>query len=265
MSRSWTRHHPDWEYWLWTHRSARQLIQDRYPALLLVYDAYTRDPERQDAVRYVVLHEFGGVHADLDMESLRPLDALAVRYACFLGQEPDAHAVLFTNVRYLASNALMACRRGHPFMKMAVESLPDFAHMWSHFDRTGPHFVSSVLRRYQRQHPQVPADHTNGVYLTPPEYFSPTMDRDKLWLVRSICRSGYSRLSVLQKRVCQNLKTLPPEAERLAMAFATHYWIHTYPDMERVYRDKVRPIHTVVQGVMIYEGPWNVGGLNNEF
>ncbi|KAK7492631.1 hypothetical protein BaRGS_00016110, partial [Batillaria attramentaria] len=77
--RSWTAKHPDWEYWLWTDDNARQLVAERFPSLLPVYDGYREPIRRADALRYVVLHEFGGVYADMDMESLRPIDPLTVR------------------------------------------------------------------------------------------------------------------------------------------------------------------------------------------
>jgi mannosyltransferase OCH1-like enzyme len=57
------------------------------------------------AARYVLLHRFGGVYADLDMECLRPLQPLLERHglqwggrggllhgSVFIGAEPHEHA-----------------------------------------------------------------------------------------------------------------------------------------------------------------------------
>lgn len=248
--RSWTRHHPDWEYWLWTDRSARQLIQDRFPDLLPVYDAYPEGIQRADALRYVVLHEFGGVYADMDMESLRLLDPLTFRYACFVGQEPYVHPIMDTNTETLVINALIACRPGHPFMRKVVDYLPQFSHMWSLLDSTGPHFLTYVFKQYTREHPRYRPEHINGTYLAPAEYFYPNMDPDKFGYIFQRCKN-YELLSALQLRACQSLKRTRPRAERLALAFTTHHWIHTYLTTKVSLRRPV-PIQEIVPNVKIY-------------
>lgn len=248
--KSWTKHHPDWEYWLWTDSSARKLIQDKFPNLLPIYDSYPQNIQRADALRYVVLHEFGGVYADLDMESLKPLDPLTFRYACFVGQEPYVHPIMDTNTETLVINAFMACRPAHPFMRAVVDSLPDFAHMWSLLDSTGPHFLSYVFKKYVREHPQYPQDHENGTYLAPAEYFYPNSDPDKFWYMYRRCKL-YADLNELQKRACQSLKITAPLSERLSLAFTSHHWIHTYLTVKVSLRQP-EPIQKIVPSVQIY-------------
>ncbi|XP_076465757.1 uncharacterized protein LOC143297344 isoform X2 [Babylonia areolata] len=248
--KSWTKNHPDWEYWLWTDSSARQLIKERFPNLLHVYDAYPNNIQRADALRYVVLHEFGGVYADLDMESLKPLDPLTFRYSCFVGQEPYVHPIMDTNTQTLVINAFMACQQKHPFLKMVVDTLPDFAHMWSFLDSTGPHFLSYVFQKYTRDHPQYPPEHVNGTYLAPAEYFYPNIDPEKFGYVYKKC-ADYNTLSALQRRACHSLKRSRPEAERRLLAFTDHHWIHTYLSVKVSLRKPV-PIQDVVPDVKIY-------------
>ena len=43
--------HPSYQYVLWTDVTARQLIADKYPALLATFDAYPYSIERADVVR----------------------------------------------------------------------------------------------------------------------------------------------------------------------------------------------------------------------
>ncbi|KAL8575407.1 hypothetical protein ACOMHN_000023 [Nucella lapillus] len=248
--RSWGKRHPDWEYWLWTDSSARQLIQERFPWLLPVYDAYPTNIQRADALRYVVLHEFGGVYADLDMESLDPLDPLTKRFTCFLGQEPYVHPIMDTNTPTLVINALMGCQHHHPFLTAVLHALPDFAHMWSILDSTGPHFLSYVYWKYLRDHPEYPPEHVNGTYLAPAEYFYPNMDPDKFDYIYQRC-VNYDSLSTLQKRACQSLKESPSEEERRDVAFTVHHWIHTYLRVKVSLRRPV-PIHDIVPRVRIY-------------
>ncbi len=48
----------------------------RYPWFLKVYMAYPLSIHRADAARYLILHSFGGIYADLDVESLDSMDEL---------------------------------------------------------------------------------------------------------------------------------------------------------------------------------------------
>lgn len=64
------------EYMLWTDATARQFIAEKYPAFLPTFDGYEYNIQRADAIRYFVLHHFGGVYMDLDMGCRRRIDPL---------------------------------------------------------------------------------------------------------------------------------------------------------------------------------------------
>lgn len=242
--------HPDWEYWLWTDDSARELLKHKYPSLLPVFENYSENIRRADTLRYVVLHEYGGVYADMDMESLKPLDPLIIKYSCFLGQEPYEHSIMDTNFQGLVINALMGCRAGHPFFKMVINILPDFSHMWNVLDSTGPHFLTYAYRTYSKTYPDYSLNHENGVYLAPAEYFYPTSDTQKFTNMFQMCQNYY-KLTPLQQRGCQSLKRLKPLADRFSLAFTVHHWIHTYLTSKVFLRGSVA-IKEIVPKVMIY-------------
>ena len=86
------RHHADWEHRFWTDEDNRALIAERYPWFLETYDGFDAPIKRADCARYFVLHAFGGVYADLDMEFLRPIDAALAGHALVLCEEPRLHA-----------------------------------------------------------------------------------------------------------------------------------------------------------------------------
>jgi len=67
---SWHKHYPKTEYthMLWTDDTARDLIKTHYRWFLETYDAYEHNINRADAVRYFILHKYGGIYADLDYE-----------------------------------------------------------------------------------------------------------------------------------------------------------------------------------------------------
>ena len=135
---------------------------------------------------------------------------------------------------------------------MAVNALPDFAHMWSLLDATGPHFLTYVYSQYNRQLETFDLAHIldHNVYLAPAEFFYPNRDPDKYSYFYSKCK-GYERLNSLQKAACQNLKATPPEKERMAIAFTDHHWIHTYLTVKISLRGPV-PIHSIVPNAKIY-------------
>ena len=72
VPRAWKQLHADYQYMLWTDEQLRQLIADDYPWLLATYDAYPHDTQRWDASRFAILHKYGGVYADLDIQARAP-------------------------------------------------------------------------------------------------------------------------------------------------------------------------------------------------
>jgi hypothetical protein len=54
---------PEWTHMIWTDSNARTLIAKDYPFFLPTYDSYEWGIQRADAVRYFVLHKYGGMCA----------------------------------------------------------------------------------------------------------------------------------------------------------------------------------------------------------
>ena len=250
--KSWLKKNPDYEYWLWTDKSARQLIAERHPFLLNAYDNYPEGIRRADALRYVILYEFGGVYADMDMESLKNLDPMLRKYSCFLPQEPYEHPILYGNFEHLIINALMGCRAKHPFMKKMMDNLPMYSHMWNVLDSTGPHFLTSIYKKYMAENPKLAVTDTDGVYLAPAEYFFPTIDPSKHFWFRIQC-SRFEKLTHIQQRACVGLKFGSSKRKPLDVSFADHHWIHTYLDFRLSLKGPI-DIFSVIPTAKIYSG-----------
>ena len=248
--KSWKVKNPDWTYMFWTDAGARQLIADKYPHLLPFYDGYTENIRRADAMRYVILYEFGGVYADLDMESLLPLDPIARKYSCFLPQEPYEHPVMDGNFEHLVINAFLACKAKHPLMKKLIDNLPAFSHMWSVLDSTGPHFVTYLYRQHIDGNQHKPTDE-DGVYLAPSEYFFPSIDPVKYDYMKDKCRK-FQTLSAVQKRGCISLKLNGMDRKPFPFSFTDHHWIHTYFITRFSFRSAV-DIQEIIPGVQFYK------------
>jgi mannosyltransferase OCH1-like enzyme/glycosyltransferase involved in cell wall biosynthesis len=147
---SWRRLHPDWEYRLWTDADNRRFIAERYPWFLAVYDAYPRAIQRADAIRYFLLHHFGGLYVDLDFQPRRSIDALLAGRTCVLGLESPVQARM--NGRdEIVGNAIMACTPGHPFFSRVIHSLGNFASRTDGvMSSTGPFMMTQVYRAFDQ-------------------------------------------------------------------------------------------------------------------
>ncbi len=149
---SWKRHHPDWEYRLWTDEESEAFVARHYPEFLCTFQNYPYGIQRADAIRYLVLHHHGGVYADIDYECLQPLDPLLVGHTAVIGLEPDEHAAI-SKVDHMLCNALMASEPGHPFMASVIRHLkaatPGTVADFDILATTGPLMLNKVHASYE--------------------------------------------------------------------------------------------------------------------
>jgi len=137
---------PDYEYKLWTDESSRQFINEHYPWFSSTFDAYEYPIQRADAIRYFVLHHFGGIYLDLDIGCLKPLDPLLVY-----------PVILPKTIPVGVSNDLMFAEPRHPFLQQTIHNLVTFDHSWvlnypTVMFSTGPMFLSAQYGLYNSAH-----------------------------------------------------------------------------------------------------------------
>lgn len=143
---SWRAQHPDWTYRFWTDADLDALVRDRAPELVPLYERYPDAIQRVDAARYVILREFGGMYADLDLVCLRPVDDLL-----------SHPVVLPLTTPFGLSNQFMLSAPGQPLFDLAVRSLPEAFARWQKpwFPRhlrvlrtTGPLFLTACHKAH---------------------------------------------------------------------------------------------------------------------
>ncbi|KAF2659074.1 glycosyltransferase family 32 protein [Lophiostoma macrostomum CBS 122681] len=140
--------HPDYEYKLWTDKKSREFIAAEYPWFLETFDGYPYPIQRADAIRYFVLHHFGGIYIDLDDGCNRSLDPLLAYPAWVRKTKPTG-----------ISNDAMGSVPRHPFFLKAIDSLPDYNRGWllpyiTVMASTGPLYLSVIWRHYNSANPQ---------------------------------------------------------------------------------------------------------------
>ena len=243
------RRNPGWEYRFWTDADNRQLVKDRFPDFLPVYDGYKSGIQRADAVRYLILSSIGGVYADLDFRALRSLEPLVANFSCVLGQEPWEHSHLLYDRDRMMCNAFMASCPDHELWKTVVEELVERRAIQT-VRATGPKMLEAALEKFgKRQQGQTKgvleaslargvgegqfvvggssryagagaakllAVSAAAVYVAPSWWFYPVFD-EKNEIVREKCEADNRKnLSERQKKVCRKLQKTdflaPPHA-----------------------------------------------------
>lgn len=135
------------EYMLWTDAGSRDFISKHYSWFLETFDGYKYNIQRADAIRYFVLHYYGGIYIDLDMGCLRPMDPLLVY-----------PVILPKTIPVGVSNDLIFSAKNHPFMDQTIHNLVTFDHSWvlnypTVMFSTGPMFLSAQYGIYTSSHP----------------------------------------------------------------------------------------------------------------
>jgi mannosyltransferase OCH1-like enzyme len=152
---SWRRNHPDYEYRFWTDNDNRRFVAQFFPDFLPVYDGYRHAVSRADLSRYLVVYHYGGVYADLDCESVRPLDDLLAGRKLIFGFEPQSNAqkpaVRSRGLQQIVCNALFASVANHPFWAHCLPMLMHSKDDGNVLEAAGPFVLTRAWESYPAQ------------------------------------------------------------------------------------------------------------------
>lgn len=153
-SESWQKHNPGWTRILWSDRMLLEFIGEHYPDFLPTYVGYQNGVMRADAARYLLLHHFGGVYADIDCECVASFDPIMAEDRAVFCLEPPSHIPAQARMRglpYLIFNGTLASPKGHPFWPHLMSYLPDLAAAKEVLDATGPCVLTSAQLSFADQ------------------------------------------------------------------------------------------------------------------
>ncbi|KAK9824133.1 hypothetical protein WJX72_008031 [[Myrmecia] bisecta] len=141
--RSWREscivHHPYWQHRFWDLDTAEQFLEERYPWFLPIFRGYKRTVAKSDSLRIFLMHAFGGLYVDLDVECFRNGDDMLKGYDIVLqGTAPEEGV----------TNAVMASAPGHPFWGKAMKALVTNSQLEDDhpINQTGPGIIANLLR-----------------------------------------------------------------------------------------------------------------------
>lgn len=150
---SWLLKNPNWTYICWNKDKCKDLIKYHYPQHKDMYDRYPYPIQRCDAVRYFILHRYGGLYADMDYYCNRPWDEVLKEYpyGLYLVETPNK---LYNNLH--VSNSLMYSKPNHVFWSVLFIELENSKetplyyskHMTIMFS-TGPGILNRIFTQYK--------------------------------------------------------------------------------------------------------------------
>ena len=154
---SWKRHHPDWEFRLWTEEN---LPED--PVRPEILELLRAPVERADILRLEILYRHGGVYLDGDLECLRPIDPVLE------GEE-------FVGVCHKPgriTNTAIAAAPGHPMLERALDEVNPMKMYWTAQSERLKEVAGPLL--LERLVPDFP-----DIKLLPPPVFFPATPEDR--------------------------------------------------------------------------------------
>ncbi len=162
------KHHPDWEYKLWTDADLThlQLYNQKFYSLSVNYG------EKADILRYEILFKYGGIYLDVDFVCLQPLDIL-LQYDFWTTIQPiDCYGEI--------NNAALGSVPGHPLLEDCITTVKNDWYTYKNpkvlgsiIDKVGP-------RHLQRSFMKFVENQTSNIIALPASFFYPIDIRDRL-------------------------------------------------------------------------------------
>ena len=159
ISKSWKELNSDWEYKFWNKEDIDSFMKENYPELISVYNSFSYDVQRWDAIRYLILYKIGGLYVDMDYECIENISPILYEVECALGMEPKGHS-LIRHMPYIIGNAFMASIPGHPFFEELIHAVfyeKDDSYLSTDksgkivLDTTGPYMITRVYNKSECQ------------------------------------------------------------------------------------------------------------------
>lgn len=164
------QHIPGWEYRLWTDAEANQFGL----ANQQLYDNAKNYGERANILRYEILHKFGGLYVDVDMECINVdfFEYAHQNYDFYVAMEPLDHGVA-------VCNAVIGSIPKHPLLAKMIDGMQTYVETTPSADLPpktnyfGPIYLSRKLVEYG-----IDRDYVDVIL--PPTFFYPFSLRDVL-------------------------------------------------------------------------------------
>lgn len=164
---SWRRHFPHHHHWNWSNRRINVFVREKYPQYFYFFQKLPKNIMRYDISRYLLLHYYGGIYADMDTFVYRDFTNDLLQDLMIVAH-PNGIITTNNETEFL-SNWLMSSVAGHQFfidcvelskyrceqhLKHFGESLLDQDLIHQVLYLTGPFVVGQIFKEYklEKQH-----------------------------------------------------------------------------------------------------------------
>ena len=177
---------------------------------------------------------------DIDVECVQSFDSIIQKHDCIISQEPLEHAHFLSPVGIpLVSNAVMACRRNHPFFEHVITDL--YSHsgwfVWNDIlHATGPYMLTAEYRHFTQAGLLLDSEASyDKILLAAPEIFQPTTDPSMRDHMREACVHsqghtfmGDSKYLKHQQDLCANILQSGFRESAAENSITDHHWTHSW-------------------------------------
>lgn len=144
----WKRLHPTWTYILWTDEDNLKYIEKNYPDFLDTYIGFEYNIQRADAIRNIMLYDFGGVYSDLDTVPSKSLDT-------YNFGDSDVYLIKSSNTPLWYTNSFMISKPRVKLWKDIIDYMTTYQKPWYIIGKhlkvmfsTGPMALSKNVEKY---------------------------------------------------------------------------------------------------------------------
>lgn len=152
---SWMIKNPTWFRVEWNKSMCVQLIKSFYPEHTELFKKYKYEIQRCDAVRYLILHRYGGWYADMDYYCNRPLDEAMAEYKNDIYFVQSPNGVTGQDEDHI-SNSLMYSLPNHSYWKQVMLELEKSQRVPYYYGKhvavmfsTGPGILNRIYSKYK--------------------------------------------------------------------------------------------------------------------
>eukprot|EP00966_Prymnesium_polylepis_P128992 2983081-Prymnesium_polylepis.1 len=135
-----------------------QLLRTSYPEYYEAYRSLRTGVERSDFLRYLAIHRYGGVYADVDVVPIMPIGRWTATFG-WRQRIPNLMIVGVEDTRPLGFlQFVFASVPRHPILRAMAQEISErvrsvaSSHRFSVLQRTGPRAWSDVILRYIREY-----------------------------------------------------------------------------------------------------------------
>jgi mannosyltransferase OCH1-like enzyme len=135
--RTWKTMYPDFIHKMWNDQDIDDFVRTRHKMLYDKFRSFPNNIQRIDMARYLIMYEYGGMYADMDVECMENFYHVL--------QPGKANFGMTNNADYAYENALMASPAKHPSWHYILSDLINSWHFSSPLQSTGSQMMSQAV------------------------------------------------------------------------------------------------------------------------